>query len=101
MGLVPCRHRALPPHAGLGDRSRVRGAGSALSLCLRAESVPASVRPDGDITPIVVAVAPRSVIDTASPAARDQLFPIGILGFAVTEAVALFALLVAFLILFT
>lgn len=36
-----------------------------------------------------------------NPAARDQLFPIGILGFAVTEAVALFALLVAFLILFT
>ena len=35
-----------------------------------------------------------------NPAARDQLFPIGILGFAVTEAVALFALLIAFLILF-
>lgn len=35
-----------------------------------------------------------------NPSARDQLFPIGILGFALTEAVALFALLVAFLILF-
>jgi F-type H+-transporting ATPase subunit c len=36
-----------------------------------------------------------------NPAARDSVFPIGILGFALTEAVALFALLIAFLILFT
>jgi F-type H+-transporting ATPase subunit c len=36
-----------------------------------------------------------------NPAARDQVFGIGILGFALTEAVALFALLIAFLILFT
>ncbi|MFN4088337.1 MAG: ATP synthase subunit C family protein [Alphaproteobacteria bacterium] len=36
-----------------------------------------------------------------NPAARDQVFGIGILGFALTEAIALFALLVAFLILFT
>ncbi len=36
-----------------------------------------------------------------NPAARDTVFPIGILGFALTEAVALFALLIAFLILFT
>jgi len=36
-----------------------------------------------------------------NPAARQQVFPIGILGFALTEAVALFALLIAFLILFT
>lgn len=35
-----------------------------------------------------------------NPSARDQMFSIGILGFAVTEAVALFALLIAFLILF-
>lgn len=35
-----------------------------------------------------------------NPSARDTLFPIGLLGFALTEAVALFALLVAFLILF-
>ncbi|ACJ00869.1 MULTISPECIES: ATP synthase subunit C family protein [Rhodospirillales] len=35
-----------------------------------------------------------------NPAARNQVFPIGILGFALTEAVALFALLIAFLILF-
>ncbi|MGE0718397.1 MAG: ATP synthase subunit C family protein [Alphaproteobacteria bacterium] len=35
-----------------------------------------------------------------NPAARTQVFPIGILGFALTEAVALFALLIAFLILF-
>lgn len=35
-----------------------------------------------------------------NPASREQIFPIGILGFALTEAVALFALLIAFLILF-
>jgi F0F1-type ATP synthase membrane subunit c/vacuolar-type H+-ATPase subunit K len=36
-----------------------------------------------------------------NPASRAQIFPIGILGFALTEAVALFALLISFLILFT
>jgi F0F1-type ATP synthase membrane subunit c/vacuolar-type H+-ATPase subunit K len=36
-----------------------------------------------------------------NPASRDVVFPMGILGFALTEAVALFALLIAFLILFT
>ena len=36
-----------------------------------------------------------------NPAARPQVFGIGILGFALTEAVGLFALLIAFLILFT
>lgn len=36
-----------------------------------------------------------------NPAARPEVFPLGILGFALTEAVALFALLIAFLILFT
>lgn len=36
-----------------------------------------------------------------NPSARDQVFSLGILGFALTEAVALFALLIAFLILFT
>ena len=36
-----------------------------------------------------------------NPEVRPQIFPIGILGFALTEAVALFALLIAFLILFT
>ena len=36
-----------------------------------------------------------------NPGARDAVFPIGILGVALTEAVALFALLIAFLILFT
>ena len=35
-----------------------------------------------------------------NPGARDTVFPIGILGFALTEAIALFALLIAFLILF-
>lgn len=35
-----------------------------------------------------------------NPSSREQVFPIGILGFALTEAVALFALLIAFLILF-
>ena len=36
-----------------------------------------------------------------NPSARDQVFGLGILGFALTEAVALSALLIAFLILFT
>ncbi len=36
-----------------------------------------------------------------NPEVKSQIFPIGILGFALTEAVALFALLIAFLILFT
>jgi len=36
-----------------------------------------------------------------NPAIRDTVFPVGILGFALTEAIALFALLIAFLILFT
>ena len=36
-----------------------------------------------------------------NPAARDQVFPIGMLGFALTESVALFALVISFLILFT
>jgi F-type H+-transporting ATPase subunit c len=35
-----------------------------------------------------------------NPAARDQVFGLGILGFALTEAVALYALLISFLILF-
>jgi F-type H+-transporting ATPase subunit c len=35
-----------------------------------------------------------------NPASRDQVFGIGILGFALTEAVALYALMVAFLVLF-
>lgn len=43
-----------------------------------------------------------SLIESISrnPASREQVFPVGILGFALTEAVALFALLIAFLILF-
>jgi len=36
-----------------------------------------------------------------NPACQSKVFPVGILGFAMTEAVALFALLVAFLILFS
>ena len=35
-----------------------------------------------------------------NPAARDIVFPLGMLGFALVEAVALFALVIAFLILF-
>lgn len=35
-----------------------------------------------------------------NPASQQRIFPIGILGFALTEAIALFALLIAFLILF-
>ena len=34
-----------------------------------------------------------------NPAARDTVFPLGMLGFALVEAVALFALVIAFLIL--
>ncbi len=36
-----------------------------------------------------------------NPASRDQVFGLGILGFALTEAVALYALLISFLILFS
>ncbi len=35
-----------------------------------------------------------------NPSARDDVFGIGILGFALTEAIALFALIVALLLLF-
>lgn len=35
-----------------------------------------------------------------NPASRQHVFGLGMLGFALTEAVALFALLIAFLILF-
>ncbi|CEF53447.1 ATP synthase subunit C family protein [Acetobacter fabarum] len=35
-----------------------------------------------------------------NPAARPHVFGLGMLGFALTEAIALFALLIAFLILF-
>ncbi len=36
-----------------------------------------------------------------NPAARGQVFGLSMLGFALVEAVALYALLIAFLILFT
>ena len=36
-----------------------------------------------------------------NPSAAPQIRPIGLLGFALTEAVALFALLIAFLILYS
>jgi F-type H+-transporting ATPase subunit c len=36
-----------------------------------------------------------------NPAARDQVFGLAILGFALTEAVALYALMMSFLLLFT
>jgi F-type H+-transporting ATPase subunit c len=35
-----------------------------------------------------------------NPSARDEVFGIGILGFALTEAIALFALVIALLLLF-
>ena len=35
-----------------------------------------------------------------NPAARPQVFPLSMLGFALVEAVALYALLISFLILF-
>ncbi len=53
-----------------------------------------------------VALALGSIFSTSissigrNPGARDGIFPVTILGFALTEAIALFALLVAFLILF-
>lgn len=37
---------------------------------------------------------------TRNPAARAQVFPMSMLGFALVEAVALYALLIAFLVLF-
>lgn len=41
------------------------------------------------------------VIGTSrNPSLKDELFKIAILGFALTEAIALFALMIAFLILF-
>lgn len=41
------------------------------------------------------------VLGTArNPSIKDELFRIAILGFALTEAIALFALIIAFLILF-
>ena len=36
-----------------------------------------------------------------NPQEKDELFRLSILGFALTEAIALFALMMAFLILFT
>ncbi len=36
-----------------------------------------------------------------NPQAKDELFRLSILGFALTEAIALFALMMAFLILFS
>lgn len=35
-----------------------------------------------------------------NPATQPKIFPIGILGFALTDAIALFALLITFLILY-
>ena len=35
-----------------------------------------------------------------NPASRPEVFPMGMLGFALVEAVALYALLISFLILF-
>ncbi len=35
-----------------------------------------------------------------NPESKSQVMPIGLLGFALTEAVAIFALVIAFLILF-
>ncbi|MEI8394411.1 MAG: ATP synthase subunit C family protein [Rhodospirillaceae bacterium] len=36
-----------------------------------------------------------------NPSVQGKIFPVTMLGFALTEAVALFALLIAFMILFT
>ena len=48
----------------------------------------------GNIFPALVTSIARN------PAARSEVFGIGILGFALTEAIALFALVVALLLLF-
>jgi len=48
----------------------------------------------GNIFSALVTSIPRH------PAARSEVFGIGILGFALTEAIALFALVVALLLLF-
>ena len=49
----------------------------------------------------IVTVFGALVLGTSrNPNLKDELFRIAILGFALTEAIALFALLVAFLILF-
>ena len=48
----------------------------------------------GNIFAALVSSIPRN------PAARDNVFGIGILGFALTEAIALFALVIALLMLF-
>lgn len=53
-----------------------------------------------------VALALGNIFSTAissigrNPGAQEKIFPVTILGFALTEAIGLFALLVAFLILF-
>jgi len=59
------------------------------------------------IMPLIgVAMALGNIFTTAigsiarNPGAKDGIFPITILGFALTEAIGLFALLVSFLILF-
>ena len=39
--------------------------------------------------------------DVRNPAAKNEVFGIAILGFALTEAVALYALVMAFLIMFS
>ena len=55
---------------------------------------------------LAVGLALGNIFSTAistvgrNPACRDKVFPITILSFALTEAIALFALLISFLILF-
>jgi F-type H+-transporting ATPase subunit c len=41
------------------------------------------------------------IAHSRNPSEKDDLFRLAILGFALTEAIALFALMMAFLILFT
>ena len=45
-------------------------------------------------------IEPCDLVDLGNPAARDRVFGLAILGFALTEAVALYALVIAFIILF-
>ena len=71
------------------DAAKMIGAGIAV-ICLWGVGIGI-----GNIFATLIASVARN------PAARADVFPIGILGFALTEAIALFALLIAFLILFT
>ncbi len=59
------------------------------------------------VTFIPVAIGLSNIFCTAinnigrNPGAADRIMPVTVLGFALTEAIALFAMLIAFLVMFT